>query len=120
MSLGTDELASMRATAQSAMPDQCQVQRVTRASDGAGGFTETWVTVATLPCAIAPMRGRPEERAIAEQIKARVLWVLLVPAGSDVRTEDRLVVGTRTFEVHGTGERSYEITNDCICSEVQL
>lgn len=51
--LTTTELAQMRADIAQLLPDTCDVLEVSRASDGAGGWADTWGTVAggsALPC----------------------------------------------------------------------
>lgn len=117
--LSADDLDAMRATVSQSLPDTAQVQRVTRQSDGMGGFTETWATIATVACRVSPSGNMPAEQAIAERVQDRVLWTLTLPAATDVAAADRIVTGARTFEVIGVlAPRSYEIATRVVAVEV--
>ena len=112
------EIDAMRTMLNASLPDTAQVQRKTLTSDGAGGFTEAWTTVATVACRVAPSGQSPQERAIAERLASTSIWTLTVPALTDVRPADRLVVGGRTFEVAAVLARSDEISRRVVCVEV--
>jgi head-tail adaptor len=116
--LSAEELAAIRGDVLELQPDTCQVQRVTLTPDGAGGQTESWSTVATVACRVAPSGQSPQERAIAERVASVSTWTLTLPAETDVRPADRLQVGTRTFEVVGVLARSFEIARRVVCTEV--
>jgi hypothetical protein len=59
-----------------------------------------WTTAATLPCSFAQAPILPQENASrTERLYIDDRWRFLFPAGSDVRFQDRIVVGARTFEV---------------------
>lgn len=111
------ELDAMRSTLEASLPDTAQVRRKTLTSDGMGGQTESWATVATVACRVAPS-GRPEERAVAERLASVSVWTVTLPALTDVRAVDRLVVGARTFEVVGVLARSDEVGRRVVCVEV--
>jgi hypothetical protein len=98
-----DELARMRATAQSSMFDSCAVTRLTQASDGAGGQTETWATVATVACRVTPQVIRGRDLDIAERIAMSQQFIITVPAGTNVLVSDRIVSGGVTYEVVSAG-----------------
>jgi len=74
------EIDAMRTMLNASLPDTAQVQRKTLTSDGAGGFTEAWTTVATVACRVAPSGQSPQERAIAERLASTSIWTLTVPA----------------------------------------
>lgn len=113
------ELAAMRATQAEAMPDTCIVSRPTLTADGSGGQTEGWATAATVACRVAPMGARGAERAIAERMGAVMAYVVTVSTTTDVRSQDRIVVGARTFEVVTVldGE-AWETARRVACTEV--
>jgi head-tail adaptor len=116
--LSPAELASMRATLLASLPDTAQVRRATRTSDGMGGTIDTWTTVATVACRVSPSHNTPTEQAIANQVRGRVLWTLTLPAGTSVRSDDRVLVGSRTFEVLGVlAPRSYELATRIVAVE---
>ncbi|MGQ9809704.1 MAG: head-tail adaptor protein, partial [Armatimonadota bacterium] len=87
-----------------------------RASDGAGGFTETWTPVATAACRLSPLGQTPQEQVIAARLTNISGWVVTLPALTDVRPTDRLVIGSRTFEVVGILTGSWEISRRVICT----
>lgn len=108
--LSTADLDALRATLNESLPETAQVQRVTRTSDGLGGYTEAWAAIATVACRVAPSGNTPAEQVVAERIQDRVLWTLTLPAGTDVTPADRIAVGSRTFEVIGVlAPRSFEL-----------
>jgi len=106
--LSEDEIAAMRATATASLPETIEVQRPTRVPDGAGGETLTYGNVATCPARLAPAGGE-DEREFAGRVAGRSLWRITLPALADVRLDDRVVVGGRTFEVLGVRARSFEV-----------
>jgi head-tail adaptor len=116
--LSTDDLVAMRTTLEDSLPDSCQVSRKTATSDSAGGFTESWATVATVDCRVSASGRSPQERAIADKLTGVSVWTITLPASTDVAIADRLVVGTRSFEVAGVLARSYEISRRVVCVEV--
>lgn len=117
--LSTDELDAMRSTLEASLPDTAEVKRRTLTSDGAGGFTEGWQDRGTaVACRVAPTGWVPEERVIAERMAAKSTWTITLPALTDVGPADRLLVGSRVFEVAGVLARSGEISRRCVCSEV--
>jgi head-tail adaptor len=118
--LPADELAAMRATVEDALPDTAEVQRRTLTPDGAGGHTASWGTVATVACQVAPFDRYPREQVIGERLTATSLWMVTVPALTDVQPADRLVVGAgaRVFEVMQVLARSFETARRVVCSEV--
>ncbi len=108
----------MRSTLNGSLPDTATVQRKTLTSDGAGGYTESWGTVATVACRVSPGGQLTQERVIAESLAATSIWTLTLPALTDVRPLDRILVGSRTFEVAGVGARSDEVSRRVVCTEV--
>lgn len=115
--LSTAQIAGMRATANAAMPDTAAISRVTRTSDGAGGYTEAWTTIATVACRIASTGGA--EADVAAKLTATTTATVTLPALTDVAPADRLVVGSRTFEVLAVlSARSWEIARRILAVEL--
>jgi len=106
--LSEDEIAAMRATATASLPETIEVQRPTRVPDGAGGQAVSWSPAGTYPGRLAPAGGE-DEREFAGRVAGRSLWRITLPAEADVRLDDRVVVGGRTFEVLGVRARSFEV-----------
>jgi len=118
--LSASDLAAMREAQDAALPDTCTIRRKTLVSDGMGGYTETWSDLATgVKCRIATSRYRPEEAAIAEKFTGRTLWMLTLPAGTDVTNEDRVVLSGTTYEVVGVlSAGSWEMCRRVLVVEV--
>lgn len=116
--LSAEELAVIRGDVLELQPDTAQVQRRTLTPDGAGGHAESWNTVATVACRVAPSGWSPQEQVIAERLTATSIWTITLPALTDVQPADRLLVGARTFEVVGVLARSEEIARRVVCVEV--
>lgn len=117
--LSAAELTAMRTLAQRTLADVATVQRKTTVSDGMGGYTDTWTTVLTTTCRVAANNNLQADRSItAAQLREGVAWKVTLPFGSDVRLDDRIVVGARTFEVLGIyAPGTYETARQCACVE---
>lgn len=118
--LSSAELAGLRTTLDQSLPDTAQVLRLGTVSDGMGGNTGTWANYGSaVACRVSPAGNSPSERVLADRVQGRQLWVVTLPATTDIGTQDRLAVGTRTFEVMGTSApRSYELQRRLFCVEV--
>lgn len=99
------QLDAMRATAEQALPGTAVIRRLTRDSDGGGGFTETWTDVATVACRIAPLAGgeritsSARGSTVGERVVDETTNVVTLPATADVTEKDRLVIDGRTYDV---------------------
>lgn len=106
VTIAASELQRCRGALERALlaPAALVIQRSIQASDGRGGKTATWSTVATVDAAISPNRLRtPQEKLIAERPGVAALFDVRVPVGSDVRRNDRLVIGGRTLVAEDVG-----------------
>jgi hypothetical protein len=102
------ELAAMRDCAEGYLPDTCTVQTVSRASDGMGGFAETWAnTYTSVPCMHSPGGGEAA-RVIAQQFGVSTVWVTSVAYDQAVATGNRIVFGNDVYEVlHVEDDHTY-------------
>lgn len=114
------ELAGMRATLNASLPDTVQVSRATRTPDGGGGQSQVWATIATVPCRLTDQSpAPPQEIDIGARPGSIIRWTITMPAETDVLVTDRLLVGSRTFEVRGVDRaRTWAIAVIAHCSEV--
>lgn len=114
--LTATEQAAMQAVQRLTLTEACTVSRRTLASDSAGGYSNTWATAATTVCRIAPVSAN--EAALAGQQRIVASWKVTLPASTDVRGEDRVVVGARSFEVIAIlGPETRETARVCLCQE---
>lgn len=97
----------------------CHIQRPggrERTSDG--GYVDTYVTAETVACRRTPDIIPPVEREAAGRVQASMRWWISFPAGTAVRTTDRLVIGGRNYQVMATQDRSIEIERRVLALEL--
>ncbi len=94
--------------------------RRTRASDGQGGFTETWSEVdAALVGRMRPASAA--ERTVAQQAQAAISHVLYLLASETIYRGDRVTDGDRTWDVIAVREPSHSGHHlEVDCREVQI
>lgn len=109
----------LRALSNQFLPDLCSIQRYVETSTG-DGTTQTWSDLATgVDCRVSPLAsGAGEALGADASLQAVAQWTIWLQAGQDVTVKDRIVYGTRVFEVARVGARSYETVRECICREV--
>jgi hypothetical protein len=122
-----DELTAMRATILLTMPSTGIIQRTAVAPDGMGGKVETWNAVGATSCRISPGVNAPWRtmgaNAVLQEIQGgldqRQGILITVPAGTDIRPYDRLVVGPHTYSIVSVWpDRTYEIAMRVMAFEV--
>jgi len=115
--LSAAQLSAMRSTLVASLPDTAVVKRDTLTPDGAGGWTTSEATVATVAGRVSPSGGR--ESVVAGKLDAVTTWTITLPALTDVTAKDRIVVGSRTFEVAAVLDpRSWEIGRRVLAVEI--
>jgi len=98
------EITAMQDTQNAALPDTCTIKTRTLTPDGLGGYAETWTDRASnVACRLTPMAD-PTEAVVADRFRGRALWILTLPSGQVITHEDRVVVGSDTYEVAGVRE----------------
>jgi hypothetical protein len=111
------EIAGMKETADLALPDTGTIRRATFASDGMGGFTETWATSATVACRV-DFPGSIRLDQWQEKIQNRSVFILNVPADTELLGDDQVTVGTVIYSVIGVLSGSWEITERAVVVKV--
>lgn len=97
------------------MNDTATILKVTKASDGQGGKIDTPVARAEgVPCGYGPLkqRGGGAEDVVAGRPSATARWLFRMPAGTEVKTTDVVVVDgdDRSFRVEILrGPRSWNL-----------
>lgn len=101
------------------LPDLCSIQRYTEVSSG-DGTVVTWADHLTgVACRVSPLASSGTEALGADRsLQAVAQWTIWTPAGTDVTVRDRVIYGSRVFEVARVGARSYETIRELICREV--
>jgi len=96
--ISTKELSDMRSVLAEIMPDTCTILSVAHASDGAGGWIETWGTVASgVVCRLDMLTGREAMRADALIPYTR--FVLTTTASESISTANRIEMGGYLYNV---------------------
>lgn len=73
------------------------LQRVTRTSDGAGGFTQSWGSDETVWAKIEPASGREVFRA--QQLETPVTHKITCRYNANITTAARLIYDNRVFNI---------------------
>lgn len=103
--MGSRELAALAADVATVQPDMAAIRRATAASDGMGGTTRTWATVATVGCRITSVDQQTAEQEIGARLADKAGYRIAMPAGTDVRVTDRVQIGTTTYAIEAVRDR---------------
>mgnify|MGYP000871490242 FL=1 len=115
--LTASELTALRNTQAQTLTETATIQRKTTVSDGAGGFSDTWATVGSAKCRVAP-GGTGTAQLLAGKLNEKSGWRITLPQGTDVIEADRIEVDSRSFEVLSVlGAWTNETARVCLCVE---
>ena len=95
------------------------LEQLSRVADEGGGFTESWVTVATLSADLRPIEG--DERYEADRLAGRNTHQVSLRHRAGVAPAMRFRKGTRIFHIVSAidvEERKRWLT--CLCEEREL
>lgn len=96
MPLTTSEIASLRSEVNAWLVDTCDLYRETRTTDDFGGQTEAETLVQSgIRCSI--QSGVAHEQVVANigTLRSEHIYTVTVPAETDVRVQDNLVLTTK-------------------------
>lgn len=118
--LDANQLADMRADVAQTLPDTIQIQSVSRASDGAGGWTETWTTVNTYPCRVDPLDmfvqfpTLGEREALINSRKLTLAWNASIAVGQ------RGIFNGDTYEIRDLQEdHSWRVSRRALITKIK-
>ena len=97
MTITAAQLAYMRATVNTLLPDTGYVLSLAYTPDGYGGVTETWGTAGTISCRVDPLRGF--ETLTGGAIQPYHAFQLTAPYDTTLTEAQRVKVGTVTYAV---------------------
>jgi hypothetical protein len=95
----TAELEQVRGEAARTFSSTATILRRTETRDSQGGTRITWVSAGSYDCTFAQAFVRPQEREDTPFVRGSSAWIFIFAVAVEIRTTDRLQVGTRTFEV---------------------
>lgn len=108
----------LRAALAQTLTVSATILRKSQVADSTGGFTDTYTAVGTHMCSFARSQITPIERENATQVLAISFWNFVFAAETDIRTTDRIVIGSRRFEVVSSATGSIELATRVICQEI--
>lgn len=101
MFLTNAQLARFRADVLKMLPDTAVIEAYTRASDGAGGWSETWapVTGGTVAARLDPLTTRNSQAIESGQEVLVSQRQLTLPYDAPIDDESRVVIHGETYDV---------------------
>jgi hypothetical protein len=120
MRLRPGELDALRRVLDTQKTAQATVHRLAQVRDSTGGWIDTYAPIHTYDCSFSPFPITPLERETATNVRVISAWQFLFPSGVDIISTDRLVVGTRTWEVVQAGTRSTDLQTRVVAQEVTV
>lgn len=113
------QLAAMQATANAALDQTITIKRGAKTSDGAGGSSLVWNTIATVSGNLAQPSGQLMQN-YDYLIGTTTTWMVRVPVGTNVLENDQLVIGSLTLKVQAILQpQSYQTSTRLLAAEVQ-
>lgn len=101
-----------------ALRSRLTLEQPDRTTDGGGGASVTWTTVATLWAAVRPIGG--EERLAADQLAGRITHEITLRTRTGVVPAMRLRDATRIFEIVAVLDSGPRNRLKCLCQERNL
>lgn len=98
------DLERIRREQEKFLPDTAYIQQANRVSDGRGGESVVWQTVATVPCRLAQNQGREKEQGGKTMPDGS--YVITFPHGTNVLTSHRVQINGTQYEVINVLTRS--------------
>lgn len=114
------ELNAMRTELETLMPDTVVIQTVARASDGQGGWVDSWAASGTVSGRIdpAPFQFSGEEKA-GGAVQPHHAYFVTIPYDTTITTNNRVVVNSETYEITSVDKgKSWAITKRVIVERV--
>lgn len=110
------ETAALAADVATVQPDSAAVRRASAASDGMGGTTRTWTTVATATCRITPLDQTEAEQVLGDDTRDKQVYRVSLPYGTALTVADRLLINGTTYAVEAVRtNRSLEVERIAYC-----
>lgn len=107
--LSNAQVAAVQAVQNSNLPETAYVQRLTRTTDGEGGYTEAWSTQTTTTGRIGEPKGEFEKEA-AGKISVGVAYVITLPSNTEVLPTDQIQINSKNYKVHWTNANKTQKT----------
>ena len=114
----TSDLDKIKAEQEKLMPETVYVQRLTRTSDGAGGWSESWQTIATTKGRIAAKSG--DENELGGKTTAITTYLITLPSNIEfeLTNTDRLQINGQQYQIVAPLNRSEKTALQVICEKL--
>jgi hypothetical protein len=117
--LSVTDLAEMRATTLASLPDTCTIQTKSVASDGQGGFTESYATSASnVPIRVKADNIKTAEIIAQAGVRLQQTYTATFAYDRTLNRTDRIVWGSKTLEVITSLDNSWQLHKRYSCVEV--
>lgn len=115
--IDSTQLASLQTQMQATMSGTAIIQRPTFTADSSGRQIPSFAAVGTVVCRLAPQGMQPWEKEdrVQGKVLATNVFTVAVPAGTDVRSTDRLSIAGTTYEVIAAKTRTLELERMVQC-----
>lgn len=110
------DLEKMRKAQEAIMTETVFIQRLSRISDGAGGWTEVWQSVAQTKGRVATEGGNEVEKG--GRITATIHYLISLPANVEIKQDDRLQIGGIQYEITAILDRTGKTATRIIAKRV--
>lgn len=104
--LSAREIAELAADVALVQPSTITLTRASSASDGLGGRSNTFATVAQYAARVTPISTQEAEEEIGAKIKNGTYYRIALPAGTDARLGDRITFSGLTLSVEAVATPS--------------
>lgn len=101
--ISTGELARLRSTQETALPDTCTIQTRTQSVDALGGITHSYANTYTGVACRLDVADQGSETVRNSAVQAESGWVLTLPHNQAISVTDRVIHGGLTYEVSAVG-----------------
>lgn len=95
--LSARDLAAMQAEVELILDQTATLRRNTPVTGRHLGKNDGWANAGTVACHVLP--GSGAEVTEAGRSAAKSLWTILLPLGTGITARDRLVIGSKTYEI---------------------
>lgn len=113
--LTTGDIAQMRATFETSLPETVVIERASGSADGLGGSVQTWAAVGTVSARVDPMAAGSEVEQGGREI-GHSAWVVVMAHDESVSAADRIVHQGRTLQITDVRTpQSWQLLTRCEC-----
>lgn len=113
-------IAPLRRFVESLMTESCAIERTVTTRDEYGDQTEVWAVVHSgVPCMRDALAG--QERVLAERLTSEVNTKITMPFGTDVSTQDRIVLAGRRYSINYIPDVSPDLSAsvEAVCQYIE-